>query len=88
MKRLAAVSLLCLLPSCKALGAAFSGSTDPEADAQARQAGETAGGAVTMVTGNPILGGGVALIVTGAAGIWLKLRKKPKAAEKPAQPTA
>lgn len=84
MKRTLLVLVLALTPSCKALGAAFGGGDDPEVDRQAQAAGEAAGGVVTAVTGNPIIGGGVALIVTGAAGVWLKLRKKKPAA--PATP--
>ncbi len=83
MKKLALVSLLTLTPSCKTLGAAFK-SDDAEVDAQAEEIGTAAGDAAGLITGNPLVDMGVTAIVAGAAGIYLRLKKKPKAKQAPA----
>lgn len=87
MKRLLLVPLLVLAPSCKAIGAAFSSSDDAATDRQAQAIGDAAGDAAGLITGNPIVDTAVTLFVGGAAGLLLRLKRKPKAKPKTEQPT-
>ncbi len=77
MKRTLLVLTLALTPSCKALGAAFSGGDEgPSPEAQA--AGSTAGAIATTVTGNPAIGAAVGAAATAIAMvIYGKRKKKP-----------
>jgi hypothetical protein len=80
MKRTLLVLTIALLPSCKALGAAFSGGGDPEVDAQAQAIGSAAGDAAGLITGNQLIDLGVTAAVAGAAGVYLRLKRKKKPA--------
>lgn len=79
MKNLPAILLLSLLPSCKAIGAAFSGEGEgppPEAEA----AGSTAALVATGLTGNPAVGAVAGALVTAGAMLFYGKRKKKPAA--------
>lgn len=55
------------------------GSPEPGVDAQAQAVGDAAGDAAGIITGNPLVDLGVTTLVAGAAGFYLRLKKKPKA---------
>lgn len=69
------VLALVLLPSCKGLGAAIMG-PDDSPEAQAEAIGTAAGDAAGLITGNPVIDAGVTLLVGGAAGMFLRWKKK------------
>lgn len=54
---------------CASLSGTDGSTIDPEA------IGNTAGGVAAAVTGNPALGAGIAAIVAGGLGWWLKKKK-------------
>lgn len=76
MKKAVLVLVLTLTPACAATRALFGGPTAPAAtDEQINADAQAAGAAVTMLTGNPAIGAGVAAVV-GLAGFFLGKRKK------------
>jgi len=89
MKHLFILLILTFAPSCKTFGALLDipgaavadvgGAVDAVTPDGAEQAGAVAETGATILTGNPVVGGAVGVLVTAAAAFFIRRKKKPAA---------